>query len=324
MNNDSSIPLSVSFKSIPLLLSQRKLESTPFSVFPFLFSKLSTTILEPTFSVKGLVCLSDFLLIVGSSSLYLFRLIFSNSSVFISSVPQRIPIEGEVTSITHSTTEFITLSNTPSTSYVTHLRYDLHSNQRSLTSFYRSVFSYQNFLVLCGKTLCVQQNGTTVYSCRLPSEGWCITGNSKGVMVGCQKGEVVWYDWKDQVRVICRMKTGIKECDHWGDQFATCDLQGNCCLFLVNSYEDMAMTQIRTEVHTTLSLTCCEEGVILGCKEGRITIDWNGVIVDQDICHTISVIRYNSPILCGVSDSSIWVRPERGYYIKPKAICHEC
>lgn len=239
-------------------------------------------------------------------------------------MPQSIPIEGEVTSITHSATEFIVLSNTSSSSYLTHLQYDLRSNQQSLTAFYRSVFSYQDSLVLCGKMLCVQQNHRTVYSCRLPSEGWCVTGNDKGVMIGCQRGEIVWYNWKKQIRVVCRMKTGIKECDHWGDHFGVCDLEGNFCLFLVCSYEDMVMTQICTEIHTALSLSCCEEGVILGCKQGRIAVDWNGVIVDQENCQAITVIRYSSPILCGVSDSAVWVRPQRGYSIQQKAIYCVC
>lgn len=306
----------------PLFIYQQKrIPLNPSHLFSILFDRKTTQIFESTSSIKGIQLVDQCLFIASSQAVYMFHLQYTPPTLMISTVPQRTSVDGEITTIASSKSDCIVVSNTVSCSLATFIRKDGVCKATSFSSPCRCVWFLPPMMVTCGRFLSFHQDGRVLYSYSLPSEGLCLCGNTKGILVGCRNGDLIWYGMNKSVKRITKMKSGIAQCIGYDNQFVVCDMEGYCSIVLMLSYEKNQFAVIHTCLRHVLSLACCEDMVFAGCKEGVYWMDWNGDVHSQlNAEEKVTWLWYQSPFLCFASESGVHMQLERNVALHFAAI----
>lgn len=253
-------------------------------------------------------------MVATTHTVYLFNTIQSATKIAFASVPHRVSIEGEISATAQSKNEILLLSQTASSSLLTHLQPDARCFTETLSVSYQSIAWYSNRLVLCGKRLVIQQedHSTTL---SLPSEGVCLCGNSTGLLIGCQDGRLYWVQHK-QKKLVWRMRSRVKQCCCVDHQFVVCDMKGQCVLLLGSG----TFVRIPVNLPSVTSVACCKDFVLVGCEYGVVMVDWDGRICCPLNQERVHFLLYHNPVACFAHEKGVSVQCDRDVSCSIEAI----
>ena len=255
----------------------------------------------------------------------LFPFSITNQRIQLALVPQRLSIENEISFLTHDSSEFLLVLNSSSSSSLFHIQQNGRCFLEKLPFYCLCVIPYGNERVYYGKSIYMKRQDKYEFIHSLPSDGVCGCMNKEGVLIGCQGGEIVWFDKdKNKSKVIGKMKRRIKECKYWNNSFVVCDWNGDCWILHIVSYSKQYFSILHLVKKIVVCVCCNENGILVGTQQGSLWFDWDGYCLDKwNQERSIQWIEYSSPIVCTISQSNIQIQVEKGYSFQ-QIVLYEC